>query len=112
MAHRAALAFAADAIAIGGVDLRQGDGAGKARADRPDLHRDFGPQPVFAVALQRLAAGNALAQHRRIIERLPYRVARRGDPLLAGHPHQKRAAVGVSVSGLRVPSASRAVARR
>src|SRR5262249_14262920 len=73
----AALAFARDFVAVGWVEIAQGDLALEARRDGADLHFGYGAKAVLVGLLQLLAAGDAGLQHLGIVELVPHGLARR-----------------------------------
>ena len=83
----AALAFAADGVAIGRIEIGQRDVALEGRRDRADLGLDGRRHLGVGELLQLLAAGDALLEHDRIVERGPDLLARCRDPIAAGHFH-------------------------
>ncbi len=83
----AALALTLDAVAVRLVEVEQMHLAAELRGHRADAHGGGGGVVVRAGALQRLAAGNAGAQHLRIVQRVPNLLPRRRDAPLACHVH-------------------------
>ena len=83
----AALALAADRVPVRRVDVGQVHRTAEPRRDRADLHRGSRLHVGVRQFLQALAARNAGLEHRRVIERLPYGLARRLDAPLTCHVH-------------------------
>ena len=84
----AALALAADGVAVGRVEVGQRDVALEGRRDRADLGLDGRRHLGVGDLLQRLAAGDAGLEHDRIVEGGPDLVARCRDLIPASHFHE------------------------
>src|SRR5262249_13279622 len=68
-----ALALAGDLVAVGRIEIAQGDLALEACRHRPDLHLGHGAEAVILSGLQLLAAGDAGLQDFRIVQLGPHR---------------------------------------
>src|SRR5580704_7926507 len=84
----AALALAADRVALGRVEVAERHLAGEGRLDRPDPGDDLGGELGVGDLLDGLAAGDAELQGLEVVEPLPHRLARGGDAALAMHFHR------------------------
>src|ERR1700761_3026630 len=83
-----ALALAGDLVAVGRIEIAQGDLALEARRHRPDLHLGHRAEAAILGGFQLLAAGDAGLQHCRIVQLGPHRfpLSRKLD--LASHSHR------------------------
>jgi hypothetical protein len=83
----AALALAADLVAVGRVEVGERHLAAEVRADRAHPGLDLGGHLGVREFLDLLAAGDALLEDIGIVERAPHRLARGGDLIFAGQVH-------------------------
>ena len=102
----AALALAGDPVALGRVEVVEGDLAGEGGADRADLGLHPRLELVVGELVQLLAAGDRRLEDLGVVQRLPDPLAGRRDAVLAGHVH----AAGLPPCSLLRPPASRSPA--
>ena len=76
---RPALAGAADRVARGRIQIRELDSTVEPGIDRTDPGTNHGEELAFRLPLDALATGNALLEHARVVERLPYAFPGRRD---------------------------------
>src|SRR6267378_3043899 len=88
-ARRPALALEGNRVGAGRVDVRERQPALELGAHRADARHHQHLILVVAALLDRLAAGHAGLQHPWVVERVPDRLLRRRDQLLALHFHAR-----------------------